>query len=116
MPRNMSFMMTTAQMYDRIKTVTRRDGWWFLKPGDRLWAVEKAMGLKKGEKVKRICMIEVVSTRGEPLWQMPPEDCALEGFPEMHPVDFAIMLVEKYGCSTDKVFNRIEFKYLDGGI
>lgn len=48
--RRMSFSMTTAQMYARNKDVTRRFGWWFLKPGDRVMTVEKAMGLKKGEK------------------------------------------------------------------
>ena len=47
MPRNMSFAMTTEQIRARTKTVTRRFGWWFLKAGDQVWAVEKAMGLKK---------------------------------------------------------------------
>ena len=28
--RNMSFMLTTEQMYAGTKTVTRRNGWWFL--------------------------------------------------------------------------------------
>ncbi len=52
--RNMSFMLTTQQMQDRTKDVTRRVGWWFLKPGDVIMAVEKGMGLKKGEKIKRM--------------------------------------------------------------
>ena len=51
MPRNMSFALTTKQIEDETKDVTRRNGWWFLKPGDQIWAVEKCMGLKKGEKV-----------------------------------------------------------------
>ena len=34
MPRNMSFSMTTGPFRARTKTVTRRFGWWFLKPGD----------------------------------------------------------------------------------
>ena len=46
----MSFMLTTNQIIDETKDVTRRNGWENLKPGDRLRAVEKAMGLKKGEK------------------------------------------------------------------
>ena len=51
--RNMSFTMTTRQIKNRSTTMTRRFGWWFLKPGDRIQAVEKGMGLKKGEKVKK---------------------------------------------------------------
>lgn len=31
--RNMSFSMTTEQMYQQTQTVTRRLGWSFLKPG-----------------------------------------------------------------------------------
>ena len=44
-----SFSLTTPQFRDGTKDVTRRLGWTFLKPGDRLCAVVKAMGLKKGE-------------------------------------------------------------------
>ena len=67
MPRNISFAMTTQQVQDRTKDVTRRFGWWFLKPGDKLCGVKKAMGLKKGEQIERLCNIEVVSVRSEPL-------------------------------------------------
>jgi hypothetical protein len=52
--RNMSFSLTTPQVYAGTKTVTRRLGWRFAKAGQRVCAVEKGMGLKKGEKVKRI--------------------------------------------------------------
>ena len=45
MPRNMSFMLTTEQVRNKTKTVTRRLGWWFLKPGEIVNAVEKGMGL-----------------------------------------------------------------------
>ena len=41
MPRNMSFMITKEQVRNRTKTVTRRLGWAFLKPGDIVNAVEK---------------------------------------------------------------------------
>ena len=37
MPRNMSFSMITDQILCGTKTVTRRFGWWWLRPGDRLW-------------------------------------------------------------------------------
>lgn len=65
--RNMSFSITTKQMYAGTKDVTRRLGWWNLKVGDVVMAVEKGMGLKKGEKVKRIYPIEIVSVSREPL-------------------------------------------------
>ena len=64
MPRNMSFAMTTPQIRARTKTVTRRFSWWFLKPGDVLWAAEKCMGFQKGEKIQRLCRIKVVSVKG----------------------------------------------------
>ena len=50
MPRNMSFAMTTEQVRNQTKTVTRRQGWRFLNAGDILQPVVKGMGLKKGEK------------------------------------------------------------------
>jgi len=50
-------MLTTSQIKNKPKTVTRRLGWWYLQPGNIINAVEKGMGLKKGEKVKKICQI-----------------------------------------------------------
>lgn len=113
MPRNMSFALTTEQVRRREKTVTRRFGWWFLKPGDRVWAVEKAMGLKKGEKVKRLALIEVVSTRRQPLDAITEDDCAREGFPDMTPDQFVAMLCEHYDCWEGETVNRIEFRYVE---
>ena len=45
--RNLSFALTTRQMRDRSKTVTRRRGDYYarvLKPGDLVCAVEKSQG------------------------------------------------------------------------
>lgn len=112
MPRNMSFQMTTDQVLNESKTVTRRFGWWFLKPGDILNACEKCMGLKKGEKINKLKTIRVVSTRPEPLSAITKQDCILEGFPEMDPADFVAMLTKHYKCPPDKEVNRIEFEYL----
>lgn len=112
MPRNMSFAMTTGQMYRREKDVTRRFGWWFLIPGDVINAVEKAMGLKPGEKVVRICQIRVVGTRPEPLNAITPEDCKREGFPELSPSGFVELLSSKYKCDPSRTVNRIEFEYI----
>jgi hypothetical protein len=89
----MSFMLTTEQIKNQTKTVTRRLGWWFLKPGDLLWACEKCMGLKKGEQIKKLCLVRVVSVSKEPLSRIDAEDCIKEGFPEMEPADFVKMLL-----------------------
>jgi len=110
--RNMSFSMTTEQIKNRSKTVTRRLGWWFLRPGDRIQAVEKARGLKKGEKLKRLCVIEVVSTRAERVRDITEDDCRREGFPKMTPFEFAVMICRHYNVGPLAKINRIEFKYV----
>ncbi len=110
--RNMSFAMTTPQFKAKTKTVTRRFGWWFLKPGDRLRGIEKGMGLAKGEKVVHLGLIEIVSCRREPLNSITEEDCIKEGFPHLSPVHFVAMLVGHYGCPPDTLCNRIEYKYV----
>jgi hypothetical protein len=112
MPRNMSFAMTTEQFKARTKTVTRRFGWWFLKPSDVVCGVEKGMGLKKGEKVVKLGLIEIVSTRCMPLCVISADDCVKEGFPEFTPEQFVAMLQKHYGCSPSDPVNRIEFIYL----
>jgi len=89
--RLMSFALTTAQLLDGSKTVTRRVGWANLKPGDRLKAVRKAMGLKPGEKVDVLAEIEVVSVRRERLDFINKTDCIAEGFPHLTPGQFVEM-------------------------
>lgn len=113
MPRNISFAMTTQQVQDRTKDVTRRFGWWFLKPGDLLCGVKKAMGLRKGEKIERLCMIEVVSIRPEPLNSITQDDVIREGFPDWTPQQFIDFLVSHYRCDPTKTVNRIEFRYIE---
>jgi hypothetical protein len=113
MPRNMSFAMTTEQVKNQTKTVTRRFGWWFLKPGDIICAVEKGMGLKKGDKVNRMGFIRVVSTRAEYLHEITSDDCVKEGFPNWQPSQFIEMICEHYRCSPREIVNRIEFEYVD---
>lgn len=112
MPRNMSFAMTTEQIRNRTKTVTRRFGWNFLKPGDVVQAVEKAMGLKKGDKIVRLALLEIVSVRTEPLECITREDVVREGFPDWSPKQFIDMLVEHYDVLPWAPVNRIEFRYL----
>lgn len=113
MPRNMSFSMTADQFRARTKTVTRRFGWWFLKPGDQVWGVEKAMGLKAGEKIKRLGMIRIVSTRIEPLNAITNAELDLEGLPDTSPREFIALLCERCRVQPDAPVNRIEYEYLD---
>jgi len=114
MPRNISFSLTTPQFRNRTKTVTRRLGWWALKPGTVLCGVEKVRGLKKGEKVKRLGLIEVVSVRRERLDAITAADVSREGFPEMTPDAFVEMFCRTHRCGLDAWVNRIEFRYLGG--
>ena len=112
MPRNMSFALTTEQFINRTKTVTRRFGWGFLKPGDVVCGVEKSMGLKKGEKIKRLGMIRIVSIRSEPLESITSDDVDKEGFPSWDPERFMNMIRSHYGCCRESRINRIEFEYI----
>ena len=125
MPRNISFSMSTAAVLDESKTVTRRLGWGNLKPGDRLWGVKKAMGLKKGEHVERLKLIEVVSVRLEPLDDMERLSLAeqalemkREGFPRMTVPEFISMFVQANHLEREtysprsQVVRRIEFRYI----
>jgi hypothetical protein len=106
-------MLTTEQVRNRTKTVTRRMGWKFLKPGDVLNAVEKGMGLKKGEKIKKICQVRVVDVKLEALWLIDEVECVKEGFPEMTPAEFTEMFCKSHKhCSEDTIVTRIEFEYL----
>ena len=112
--RNMSFILTKVQMYERRKSVTRRLGWWFLRPGDVIMAVEQARGLKKGERIKKIYPIEIVSVRTERLADITQDDLSLEGFPEMTVPEFVNMFCATHkGCKPETLVNRIEFRPLE---
>jgi hypothetical protein len=106
----MSFMMTTAQMQNEIKSVTRRFGWWTLKAGDKVMAVKKAMGLRKGEQMQKLYPIEIVSVRKERLCDITKAECIKEGFPDFEPKDFIEMLCNHYNVEPTKEINRIEFR------
>jgi hypothetical protein len=118
--RNISFSMTTSAFKDGSKSVTRRLGWWRLKPGDILMGVEKSQGLKKGEKVVRLGPIKIVDTRHEPLLDIYKEGISegirKEGFPNILPADFVEKFIQynfakcKMGGRT--IVNRIEFKHI----
>ena len=113
MPRNMSFALTTDQVRNQTKTVTRRQGWRWLEVGTLLQPVEKAQGLKKGEKVKRIGgLIRVVSVRAQTINWITERDVIREGFLEMTPDEFVEMYCRANKVPPDDVCNRIEFEYV----
>ena len=113
MPRLMSFRLTTKQIRAKTKTVTRRFGWAFLKPGDVLMAVVQHQGLRRGENIERLGPIRVLSTRWEPLDAITPEELRLEGLPGMTPAAFVGMMALKHNVTPYAAINRIEFEYLD---
>jgi hypothetical protein len=119
MPRNISFSMTTEQIRNRTKTVTRRLGWKNLKPGDVLNACVKCMGIKPGEKVEKICQIRVVDVTFEPLDTMLQSsgygrgECEMEGFPGMTGKQFVEMFKANMRCTEDVEVTRIEFEYVE---
>lgn len=110
--RNMSFMLTTEQIRNQTKTVTRRLGWKFLKEGDIVNACVKCQGLKKGEKIEKICQLRVTSVRREWLEWISKGECVKEGFPDMEPVEFIDMFCEHMKCKPFDFVNRIEFEYV----
>lgn len=81
----MSVSHTEAAVRDRSKTVTRRLGWLFLRPGDRLTLCRKVMGRKAGEPLVRLAEVEVVDVRRERLWDITAADVALEAVPLLYP-------------------------------
>lgn len=111
--RRMSFSLTERPLLDGTKSVTRRLGWANLRPGERLLAVRKAMGLKKGERQVVLCEIEIVAVRRvwlrDPKW-ITPDDCAREGFPELTPAGFVLMFCSANRCHDDCTVTRIEFR------
>ena len=89
MSRLMSVSLTEDAVRARTKTVTRRLGWRFAKPGDRVTLCRKVMGRKPGEPLVRICDVEIVDIRREVLLTMPYLDVAREGFSDWTREQFA---------------------------
>jgi len=122
--RNMSFSMTTEQIRSGTKTVTRRLGWKFLKPGDVVMACEKCQGLKKGERTKKIRPIRIVSVRREPLSRIIQGingcfqswlEVKKEGFPGgcLDAEDFISLFCIVNKCQIFTMVTRIEFEYAE---
>ncbi len=121
--RNMSFALTKEQYLNGTKTVTRRLGWEFLKPGDVFMGIEKGQGLKKGEHPVKLGPAEVVSVHREPLRRITDNllygffETANEGFPEGYDLHWPSEFVRFFcathkGCTPETIVTRIEFKKL----
>jgi hypothetical protein len=109
----MSFALTKDQILDQTKTVTRRNGWLFLKPYTQVQPVEKCMGLKKGEKQKLLGQpIDIISVSREPLNAISQEEVIKEGFPDQTPEWFIYMYCKANRCTPDTEVTRIEFMFL----
>lgn len=128
MSRLMSVAFTEPAVLARIKTVTRRKGWWLdktgrrlLMPGDHLTLCRKVMGRKKGEPLVRIAEVQVYDVRRELLSDLTTgntdygeREMVAEGFRGMDPNDF----INKYFVKAQHVFpddlvTRIEWRYVD---
>lgn len=122
MPRLMSVAFTEDAVRERRKTVTRRKGWQFLKPGDHLTLCRKVMGRKKGEPIIRLAQVEVISVRREPLCAIAGDasdlgaaELALEGFTDIDHVEFMQRYFEPQGIGPMDDVTRIEWRYLKEG-
>lgn len=116
----MSVSHTELAVRERRKTVTRRLGWRFAKPGDRLTLCRKVMGRKPGEPLERLAEVEIVSVRREPLSAMTDADVEREGV-DVVPEAAGWMDAEAWvswfawtmGCSVDDEVTRIEWRYVE---
>jgi hypothetical protein len=111
--RNISATLTTEQILNETKDVTRRLGWTSLKAGDRLQVCKKCQGIKKGEKIQKLKVIECVDVRREPLNAITRHDVRREGFPGMTPKAFVEMFCGHMKCEPETLVTRIEFKYVE---
>lgn len=106
--------MTTEQIRQQTKTVTRRIGWKFAKVGDVVQPVLKAQGLKKGETVTKIGgPIRFVAVDGVILGNITPQDVHREGFSQMTACEFVAMFKKHNGGSVHDAVTRIQFEYVD---
>lgn len=133
--KNMSFFLTTQQFIDHLKDITRRCGWNTLLPGEHFMAVEKAQGLGKGGKIRKLGECMCISNVPEPLNDIVMRPIRLqdqfadksgqgylkpeverEGFRKMTPEEFIIMFCEANkakNCQPKTIINRIHLKRLD---
>jgi hypothetical protein len=118
----MSFALTAEQMRTREKSVTRRLGWAFLRPGDLVCAIEQGQGLKKGERVKRMVVIQVIDAYPQRLRTLldHPDygeiEAIKEGFPSLSPAQFVERFCLHNRVTPETMVNRVEFEFVERGI
>lgn len=111
--RLMSVAHTLDAVVDRSKTVTRRDGWLFIRSGDRLQLVDKAMGHSKGSHPTLIAEVLVVDVRRERLDAITTDDVSAEGFPDWSTAQFVEFYCDTFSAAPDGLVTRIEWAYLE---
>jgi hypothetical protein len=112
MSRLMSVALTERAVREQTKTVTRRKGWQFLRPGDRITLCRKVMGRRNGEPLVRIAEVVVDRVSRERLCEIPADDVAREGFPQWTPAQFVAFFMDHMGGDAKQVVTRIEWAYL----
>lgn len=112
-------MLTQPQIRAKTKRVTRRVGWFNLKPGQLLQGCEKCQGIPPGGRMVKLGVIRVESAVGEPLRRLIDDpaygaaEVILEGFPEMTPEEFVSFFCKSHkGCTPDTIVCRIAFDYV----
>jgi hypothetical protein len=117
--RLISFAITTDQIKNRTKTVTRRVGWKKQDPGVVLYGVVKAMGFPKGSSgnIEYLDQVLPLSITREPLYKLVQDEeygkaeAFKEGFPELDGFGFVDMFTRDMKCSNNAAVTRIEFGY-----
>lgn len=108
--RRISFALSEHAFLTNIKDVTRRLGWKSLKPGTRLLAVDKSMGLKPGERARIFGVIEVVSVQRERLNAITKAEVRREGYPDGTPQEFIEGFCFHMKCKPHDWVTRVWFK------
>ncbi len=117
MSRLMSVAFTEQAVVERRKTVTRRKGWTFLKPGDTLTLCRKVQGRRRSdgtvEPIVRLAEVEVLDVRRERLSPVDADgELAAEGCPDMSATEFIGRYFEPQGIHALDLVTRIEWRYL----
>lgn len=118
--RRMSFSHAASEVRARMKTVTRRPGWRFLKPDDLIQAVDKARGSRSGEAARVLAILRVRDVRIEPLARLienaryAEDELPQEGYPCWSRDDFITRFLRRHRLTTADIdVTRIEFEYVE---
>lgn len=117
MSRLMSVSLTERAVVERRKTVTRRLGWEWLIPGERLTLCRKVMGRRRKdgtiEPLVRLADVQVIDVIREPLSALTVGDVAREGFSGWTPDEFLDFFCQHMRCDRSAEVTRIEWRYLE---